>query len=130
RRLMQLVALASLLLLPYAFFQPGQGALMAGILSVIAVALVIAAGVNAFASGVVIARYFIMAWATFALGAFLYLLNIFSLIPVSRFSNPAVQVGTALEAVLLSFSLAHRIKEERQQKLNALEQKNQAEQQI
>ncbi|HVK98713.1 MAG TPA: EAL domain-containing protein [Dongiaceae bacterium] len=130
RLLLQGVAGMSLALLPYAFIQPAQGAQLAGLLAVVSVILVIAAGLNALLSGAVIARYFVLAWAMFALGSFLYLLNIFGLIPVSQFSNHAVQVGSALEAVLLSFALAHRIKEERQQKLNALEEKSLAEQQI
>ncbi len=130
RVLLQLVAAASLALVPYTFMQPGQGAMAAGALAVVSVVLIIAVGLNALASGIVTARYFVLAWATFALGTFLYLLSIFSLIPVSQFSNYAMQAGSALEAVLLSFALAHRIKEERQQKLNALEEKSAAEQQI
>lgn len=130
RLLLQATAALSLALLPYAFLQPAHGAQLSGLLAVVSVALIIAAGLNALVSGAVIARYFVLAWTMFALGSFLYLLNIFGLIPVSQLSNHAVQVGSALEVVLLSFALAHRIKEERQQKLSALEEKNHAEQQI
>lgn len=130
RQLLVATAVVSLLLLPVTFVWPGEGAMLAGLLAVVSVALVIGAGLNAWVNGAVIARYFVLAWAAFSLGAFLYLLNVFSLIPVSQFSNYALQVGSSLEAVLLSFALAHRIKQERQQKLDALEEKSQAEQQM
>lgn len=120
----------SLLLILQSFGGSGRGALMSGLLSIAVVVIVIVAGINALASGAVIARYFILAWAAFALGAMVYLLNIFNLVPVSAFTTHAVQAGSALEAILLSFALAHRIKEERQLKLTALEDKNRAEQQM
>lgn len=120
----------SALLILQSFGGSGSGALMSGLLSIVVVAIVIVAGINALASGAVIARYFILAWAAFAMGAMVYLLNIFNLVPVSGFTTHAIQVGSALEAILLSFALAHRIKEERQLKLSALEDKNRAEQQM
>ena len=130
RKTLQFAALCSLILVLYAVSRAGQAVMLSGLLSIVTVGLIITVGLSALVNGVVIARYFVLAWAAFALGAMLYLLNVFGLIPVSQFSNHAVQVGSALEVVLLSFSLAHRIKEERQQKLNALEQKSQTEQQM
>lgn len=120
----------SVLLILQSFGGSGSGALMSGLLSIMVVAIVIAAGINALASGAVIVRYFILAWTAFALGAMVYLLNVFNLVPVSGFTTHSVQVGSALEAILLSFALAHRIKEERQLKLSALEGKHRAEQQM
>lgn len=124
------VAVLSVLLILYSLGDSARAALLAGLVSMLVVVIVIVAGLNALASGAVIARFFILAWTAFALGALIYILNIFNLVPVSRFTTHAVQVGSALEAVLLSFALAHRIKEERQLKLTALEQKSQAEQQM
>ncbi len=129
-RTMGLGALCALALVGYAWFEPALGAQLSGWMGGIAISLVIVAGVSAWRGGVIIARYFVMAWAAFALGALLYLLNIFGLIPVSRISNHAIQVGSALDAVLLSFALAHRIKEERSQKLAAMRQRHAAEQQM
>src|SRR5690606_8621107 len=129
-RTMGLAALCALALVGYAWFEPALGAQLSGWMGAIAVSLVIVAGVSAWRGGVVIARYFVMAWAAFALGTLLYLLNIFALIPVSRITNYAIQVGSALDAVLLSFALAHRIKEERRQKLAAMRQRHAAEQEM
>lgn len=123
-------AVMSLLLALYALAGTKGGALASGALAIVTVGIVILAGLNALATGAVIARYFILAWTMFALGTLIYVLNIFNLVPVSRITSHAVQAGSALEAVLLSFALAHRIKEERRQKLHALEQKNVAEQQV
>lgn len=123
-------AVLSLLLALYALAGTKGGALASGALAIVTVGIVILAGLNALATGAVIARYFILAWTAFALGTLIYVLNIFNLVPVSRITSHAVQAGSALEAVLLSFALAHRIKEERRQKLHALEQKAVAEQQV
>ncbi len=123
-------AVLSLVLVFSAFSGSSAGAMAAGLMSLLSVALVILAGLNALASGIAIARYFTLAWTAFTLGAMAYILNIFNLVPVSSFTNHAIQVGSALEAVLLSFALAHRIKEERRQKLSALEQKSIAEKQV
>lgn len=123
-------AVLSVLLALYGLTGAAASTLAAGAVAVVAVGIVILAGLNALATGVVIARFFILAWAAFAIGTSIYVLNIFNLVPVSQFTSHAVQAGSALEVVLLSFALAHRIKEERQQKLNALEQKAIAEQQV
>lgn len=129
-RLMKVAAVCAAALLPLAGIEPAYGAQLSGLVGAFVIGLVILAGFKALVSGVVIARYFVLAWMTFAVGAMLYLLNVFGLIPVSGLSTHAIQVGSAMEAVLLSLALAHRIKEERQQKLDALEQQRKAEQQM
>ena len=127
---LKLVAVASAVLLLYAATGAGMATLSSGLLSIVTVGIVIMAGLNALATGAVIARYFVLAWTMFALGAMTYIFNIFNLVPVSDVTTHAIQVGSALESVLLSFALAHRIKEERQQKLYAMEQQSIAEQKV
>src|SRR5690606_34491214 len=122
-RTMGLAALCALALVGYAWFEPALGAQLSGWMGAIAVSLVIVAGVSAWRGGVVIARYFVMAWTAFALGTLLYLLNIFALIPVSRITNYATQVGFALAAALLCFALAHRFNVALRQKLASLRQR-------
>lgn len=120
----------ALVLILYSWTEPLQGLKWSGVLGGLVVVLVTVAGIRAWSAGVVIARYFVLAWLMFAAGAVVYLLAIFGVLPVSRFSNHAFQIGSALEAVFLCFALAHRIKEERQEKLDALQQRHQAEQQV
>lgn len=128
--LMGVVAGFALVLILYAWMEPRQGLRWSGVLGGSVVALVSVAGILAWSAGVVIARYFVLAWLLFAQGALLYILANFGILPVSHVSNHALQIGSALEAIFLSFALAHRIKEERQQKLDALQRRHQAEQQM
>lgn len=117
-------------LIVFAWFKPVLGAQLAGWVASISIGVAIFAGLYALAVGVVIARYFVLAFAMFALGASLYLLNIFGLLPVSILTNHAIQLGSALEAVLLSLALAHRIKEDRLAVIRAIEERHETEQQI
>jgi len=120
----------ALVLILYSWTEPLKGFMWSGLLGGLVVLLVTVAGIRAWVAGVVIARYFVLAWLMFAAGTVLYLLSLFGVIPVSHVSNHAIQIGSGLEAILLCFALAHRIKEERQQKMDALQQRHQAEQQV
>jgi EAL domain-containing protein (putative c-di-GMP-specific phosphodiesterase class I)/GGDEF domain-containing protein len=121
--------LASVLIL-YTIFDPFSGAQLAGLLGALVVLLLISAGIAALMGGLVIARYFVLAWTAFAAGASLYLLNIFGVLPINAITNNALAGGSAAEVLLLSFALAHRIKEERAQKIFALQLQQDAERKV
>lgn len=123
-------ALMCAVMIVFALKKPVLGAQLSGWMASISIGVTIFAGTYALSIGVVIARYFLLAFATFAAGASLYLLNIFGLLPFSMFTNHTVQVGSALEAVLLSLALAHRIKVDRMAVLHALQQKHETQQQL
>lgn len=55
------------------------------------------------------AKYFIIAWTVLLIGIFLYALKNLGAIPVGFFSNYSIQIGSALEVILLSLALADRI---------------------
>ncbi len=120
RRSMKILALANILVLPYLLAVPELGAQISSWIGVATVIGVLVAGLSAWASGYVVARYFLLATTALALGASLYLANAFGLLPSSLVTNYAFQAGSIAEAMLLSFALAHRIKEERKLKLDAL----------
>lgn len=128
--MLSISAMLCAVLVVFALIKPVLGAQLSGWMASIAIGVSILAGTYALSIGVVIARYFLLAFATFALGASLYLLNIFGLLPFSWVTNHAVQVGSALEAVLLSLALAHRIKEDRVAAIQALQQKHETQQQL
>jgi EAL domain-containing protein (putative c-di-GMP-specific phosphodiesterase class I)/GGDEF domain-containing protein len=117
-------------LIAYTWADPINAVLLASLLGTLVAALLIAVGLACLKAGVAIARYFVLAWTAFALGAFLYLLNVFNFIPMSFFTNHALQVGSVAEVLLLSFALAHRIKDERARKLAALRKQQMAERQV
>lgn len=63
------------------------------------------------------ARHFLMAWSAGILGATIYGLKIFELAPVNLFTSYSWHVGTVLEAILFSYTIAQRVNTERRQRL-------------
>lgn len=117
-------------LLIVTWVDPLHGALFAGLLGSLVIVLLIAVGIAGLRAGVTIARYFVLAWTSFAAGTSIYLLSVFSIVPVGFVANHAMQVGSAAEVLLLSFALAHRIKDERARKLSAMRKQQLAERQV
>ncbi len=98
------VALASAsLILPYRIATTAASALV--LPSVLWVAVV---GVAVLRRGYTPARIFLMAWAAFLAGTAAYTLVAFGVLPKMFITEYGVQVGSALEMVLLSFALAYR----------------------
>ncbi|MCB0409241.1 MAG: 7TM-DISM domain-containing protein, partial [Flavobacteriales bacterium] len=55
------------------------------------------------------ARYFLIAWSLFLSGIFLWVLKDLGVLPYNSFTNNSMQIGAAVETVLLSFALGARI---------------------
>ncbi|HVL02013.1 MAG TPA: diguanylate cyclase [Dongiaceae bacterium] len=56
------------------------------------------------------ARYFMMSWAALLGGMLTYTLKTFGVLPATFLTEYAMQIGSAMEMLLLSFALADRIK--------------------
>lgn len=65
-------------------------------------------GFRVFRKGYLPARYFIIAWTVFALGALVHICIEFGLMPFSSFSVYILPLAATLQVVLFSFSLADR----------------------
>ncbi len=78
-------------------------------LTIVCSTTALASGIYAFVSGQKEARYYVSAWAALVLGTVLYMMKQFGIMPRNVFTENAMQVGSVLEAVLLSFSLADRL---------------------
>lgn len=63
------------------------------------------------------ARHFLMAWSAGILGATVYGLKIFTLVPVNLFTSYSWHMGTVLEAILFSYTIAQRVNTERRERL-------------
>lgn len=63
------------------------------------------------------ARHFLMAWAPGIVGATIYGLRVYELAPVNVVTGYAWLVGTAVEAILFSYTIAQRINTERRERL-------------
>lgn len=97
-------------------------AAMAGASSIAIIVTIIAASLSCLRQGYLPARYFLIAFASVIVGAFLYALKSFGLIPSFFASTYGIQIGSSLEVVLLSLGLASRINTLKQEKSDAEQQ--------
>ena len=67
------------------------------------------------------ARYYTVAWLVLLLGTLVFVLNKMGALPRNTLTENILQVGSALEVVLLSFALAERINVARRQTVSILE---------
>ena len=68
------------------------------------------------------AKIYLLAWCIFLLGATLLAFNRFQIVPVNVFTENTVQIGVAVESILISFALADRIKILQREKEKAQEE--------
>jgi two-component system, NtrC family, sensor kinase len=92
--------------------------------------ILIPAAIKGMRSGYRPAGYFLIAFAFFLVGVTLFALRNFGVAPFNNFTTYALPIGSAIEAILLSFALADRInqfkkeKEESQQQAIVVMQEN------
>ncbi|PWV53314.1 7TM diverse intracellular signaling domain-containing protein [Chitinophaga sp. S165] len=55
------------------------------------------------------ARFFLIAWSIFLLSVLVFVLRNMNVLPYNEFTYYALQIGSAMEALLLSFALAYKI---------------------
>lgn len=67
-------------------------------------------GLICLGKGVQQARYFMLAWSIFLVGVAAYTLRAFGVLPNVFITEYGIQIGSALEVVLLSFALADRMR--------------------
>jgi len=70
-------------------------------------------GINAWCRGNTSARYYTLAWILLIFGGVVLALSKFEILPRNIITSYALQLGTVLETVLLSFALAERINHEK-----------------
>ncbi len=78
-----------------------------------------AAGLYAWHRRVASARFYVLAWSAFLLGSMVFSFSKLNIIPFNMFTENVVQVGSILEAILLSFAMADRINFERRERFKA-----------
>ncbi|TAK77750.1 MAG: diguanylate cyclase [Aquabacterium sp.] len=79
----------------------------------------VSAGTTLLRAGSRPARYFSLAFALLTLGVFLYYMRVLGLLPSNAVTENCLQIGSALEVVLLSFGLADQMNELRAARLRA-----------
>lgn len=86
----------------------------------IAALLLAVAAVRSYRKGYKPALFFLVAWSVFLVAVTVYSLSGFGLLPFNIYTRLALPVGSAVEVVLLSFAVAHKIKFYREQSFNQL----------
>jgi diguanylate cyclase (GGDEF)-like protein len=82
---------------------------LAAVNALIASVAVFACGCYCLVKGERTARYFMLAWSALLAGVAAYVLKTFDVLPVNLLTEYGLQIGSALEALLLSFALAQRM---------------------
>ncbi len=91
--------------------------LSAHLIMPVSTTVIVIAAVIIWKRGNTTAKYYLMGWASLTIGISIFLLENSGLIPHSIFTEYALHVGIASEAIILSYAIAHRfglIKEEQE----------------
>lgn len=81
----------------------------------------LAAGFWCWIKGNATVRFYILGWSLFLSGVLILIFRTYGLIPPCFLSDYAMQIGSSLEAVLLSFALGDRINQLKKEREEALE---------
>lgn len=87
--------------------------------AVVGICCAIYGGILRWSQGYSSARFYTIAWSSMLLGGVVLALNKFDFLPRNFFTEYAVQVGSALEVILLSFALADRLNQEKRERFEA-----------
>ena len=106
-RVLTKVIIVSLIATP---FLPYHIKIHMAISTVLAMMYYFYVAILSYRAGVEAARYYLLAWTTFLIGVGIYALKAQGLIPANAITEYTLQVGSVMEALLLSFALASRFK--------------------
>ncbi len=122
RRLLTVLALAALATPILTFAMGPKYGIMYGLpLGACACVIGLTVGYIEMLRGSRVARFYCMAWTVFLFGVIVVMLVNFGLLPKNTITYDGVQAGSAIEALLLSFALAYKIKLLRNEKARAQE---------
>lgn len=81
-----------------------------GIYSIIVSIFLLLTAIYLSIKGNIFARFFLIAWTFFLVGIILLTLKNFAIVPSTFITNYSMQIGSAIEMILLSFGLGYRIR--------------------
>jgi len=109
-RLLTVLAILTAVLFFGSLGLPYQISLKLGTILVVSfVVTVLSTAISCWRQGFRPARFFIIAWIVFLVGASLFALKVWGILPANFITVYSVQIGSALEVTLLSLALADRI---------------------
>ena len=86
-----------------------HGTIMLELLSLLSIILLFITAVVIFRQGYQPAGYFLIAWSFLLVSIMIYILKDYNVFPYNSFTRHSMQIGSAIEALLLSIALANRI---------------------
>lgn len=114
---------AALLIILVALFVPFSTIVLPSIgVAFVACCLMLLVGIVRLLKGVQAARYYTVAWFAMLAGGIILALSKFALLPNTVFTQNAVQVGSGLGVIVLSFAIADRLNKEKKAALEAQQQ--------
>lgn len=69
------------------------------------------------------AKYFLLGWSVFLASVIAYVLKTFAIVPHNSFTNYILELGSAIETILLSFALADKINTYKKESFDAVREK-------
>ena len=110
-RLLKFTSLGLALTALGCLFMPYNSAIrLASAVGVIVPVMVFCAGANSLLKGYRQARFFLLAFSALLLGMAMYALKTFHLLPGNLVTENGLQIGSALQMILLAFALADRMR--------------------
>ena len=86
-----------------------EGTVILEFLSLLSIILLFITAVVIFRKGYKPAGYFLIAWSFLLISIMIYILKDYNVFPYNTFTRHSMQIGSAIEALLLSIALANRI---------------------
>ena len=122
-RIMQFLAVMSILLAVSSFFVDYSITILAGQIIPLAMIFVgIPAAILCLKRGIRSARFYLIAWTAFFIGVILSTLRVMGILPHNFITEYGMQIGSGLEMILLSLALADRINIMKKEKEEAQEE--------
>jgi class 3 adenylate cyclase len=78
-------------------------------LGLVAITFLVLAGIYSYRSGLLSAKYYLLAKGFYFTGAILFVLKTFAILPFNSFYNHSLEAGMAMEMIFFSFALAGKI---------------------
>jgi len=116
-----LIAISFLLLIASFLLPYKMVLLIILVMIIVCCTLDLSVGFMALLRKISLAKYYLFAWTFLLLGSVIFCLAKLDILSVSFFTLHSVQIGSILEAILLSFALADRINVERRLRMEAQE---------
>ncbi|KOY85117.1 hypothetical protein AD998_02185 [bacterium 336/3] len=109
-RVLEIMMLVSFLIIVLSLLLPSRtSTMMAVFMGLPSVIILVYISVVSLKKGFRPARFFTLAWSIFLLGSFITALRSFGILPYTFVTVYGIQIGSALEVVLLSLALADKI---------------------